>query len=144
MPANELLCQIVGIKPSQLSKEENIVIEAELFTRICEKLKEFFNNQHIDYLRLVKFDRDLEIAMLEDNFARCIINDILSTEEYTLSGIACYTATPEEIIFEIASGQNRSPSINFFRRIVELHRAVRSELYKSIMEKIIYEYSANL
>jgi hypothetical protein len=85
----------------------------------------------------------MEIAMFEANFIRCIINDILSTEEYTLSGIAYYTETPEEIVYDIAIGHNTSPSANLLRKIIELHRSVRRDLYRSIVEKIISEYSAN-
>jgi hypothetical protein len=85
----------------------------------------------------------MEIAMFEANFVKCIINDILSSEEYTLSGIAYYTETPEEIVYDIAIGHNISPSANLLRKIIELHRSVRSDLYRSIIEKIISEYSAN-
>jgi hypothetical protein len=74
---------------------------------------------------------------------RCIINDILMTEEYTLSGIACYTQTPEEIVYDLAIGLNTNPSAIFLRKIIELHRFIRRELYASIIEKIIIEYIKN-
>jgi hypothetical protein len=79
---------------------------------------------------------------MEDNFARCLVNDILLTEEYTLQGIAYYTQTPEEVIVEVAMGQNTRPSAILLRRIIELHRMVRSELYREMMKKIANEYSA--
>jgi hypothetical protein len=143
MPSEELLCRLAGIMPNNLSKEESIIIEAELFTRLYEKLKEFYKEKQKDYFKLLKFDKEMEMLMFEKNFTRCVINDILSTNEYTLSGIAYYTETPEEIVFEIASGHNTNPSVDFFRKIVEIHRTVRSDLYRALMEKILFEYSEN-
>jgi len=54
----------------------------------------------ISYSIGAKINIEKEKSMIESNFIRCIINDILSTEEYTLPGIAYYTDTPEEIIIE--------------------------------------------
>jgi hypothetical protein len=82
----------------------------------------------------------MENGVMEDSLVRCVINDILSTEEYTLAGIACYTQTPEEVIYEVAMGQNTSPSALLLRKIIELHRSVRSDLYRAIMKKITDEY----
>jgi hypothetical protein len=143
MSAAELLCNLAGIKPSNLTREENFIIEAELFTRLLEKLKDYYKNEYASYLRIVKTNRDMEVAMFESNFISCIIKDILSTEEYTLSGIAYYTGTPEEIVYDIAMGNNTSPSANLLRKIIELHRSVRSDLYRSIIEKILSEYLNN-
>jgi hypothetical protein len=140
MPASELLCNLAGVKPCNLSKEENFLIEAELFTRVCEKLKEIYQAKYKNYFQLIKYGKEKEIEMLDDSFTRCIINDILATEEYTLSGIAYYTQTPEEIVFELACGNITNPSVVFFRKIIELHRSVRSDLYREIVEKILSEY----
>jgi hypothetical protein len=143
MPAQELLCQIAGIDPYRLSKTENLLIEAELFIRLIEKLTDYFRERYMALFQSVKFDKNLEISMFENNFTRCIINDILSSDEYTMPGIAYYTHTPEEILIEIASGLNTSPSVELFRKIIELHRTVRSDLYKVMMEKILSQYSKN-
>ncbi len=143
MSAAELLCNLAGINPANLTREENFIIEAELFTRLLEKLKDYYKKEFGNYLRIVKSDKDIEVAMFESNFISCIIKDILSTEEYTLSGIAYYTDTPEEIVYDIAIGNNISPSANLLRKIIELHRSVRSDLYRSIIEKIISEYTSN-
>ena len=136
MPATELLCHLVGICPAKLTKEENLILEIELFTRICEELKEGFKTKYKDYFRIIKCNAEMENAIMEANFVRCVINDILSTEEYTLDGIACYTQTPEEVVHELATGWNTSPSAVLLRRIVELHRSVRRELYDAMMKKI--------
>jgi len=136
MPATEPLCHLVGISPTKLTKEENIILEVELFTRICEELKEGFKAKYKDYFRIMKCSAEMENAMMEASFVRCVINDILSTEEYTLDGIACYTQTPEEVVYELAMGWNTSPSAVLLRKIVELHRSVRRDLYDAMMKKI--------
>src|SRR5438132_9599080 len=68
MAATQLLCHLVGIDPSKLSREEILILEAELFARICEELNEIFRNQHRDYFHLMKLTIEKENAMLEANF----------------------------------------------------------------------------
>jgi hypothetical protein len=142
MPATRYLCELIGIDSHVFSREENIIIEAELYTRIYQEMIEYFKVRYQDYFRLIKFNATMVNEMMEDNFARCLVNDILLTEEYTLQGIAYYTQTPEEVIVEVAMGQNTRPSAILLRRIIELHRMVRSELYREMMKKIANEYSA--
>jgi hypothetical protein len=141
MPAIELLCHSFDKKSLRLSKEETLILEAELFTRICETLKEKIKVENKDYYKILKLSRVKENDMLDKDLIRCVVNDILSTNEYTISGIACYTHTPEDIIYEIASGTITSPSVTTFRKLIELHRSVRKDLYKSITDKIISVYS---
>lgn len=38
MPALEPLCHLIGINSQKLSKDEMLLLEAELFARICEEL----------------------------------------------------------------------------------------------------------
>jgi len=140
MPMPELLCQTMGINPHKLSSEENLMLEIELYTKICEKLKNFFRDQYKNYFRLIKCTVEVEDAMMEARFARCVINDILSTEEYTLPGIACYTQTPEEVVYEVAMRLNTNPTATFLRKIIELHRSIRQELYREMIKKIKMEY----
>jgi len=104
MAATELLCHLVGVDPSKLSREEILILEAELFARICEELREIFREQYRDYFRLMKFTVEKENAMLEANFVRLVIKDILSTEEYNLSGVAYYADTHEDVIHEVVDG----------------------------------------
>lgn len=137
MSAMKPLCQLAGIDPNQLSKEEKIVLEAELFVRFCDELKGFFSTQYQDYFRTFKFNIKMEDEEMEVNFVRCIINDILLAEEYSLLGIACYTNTPEDVIYEIAIGKNTNPSSLLVRKIIEIHRSIRPELYRAIIKKII-------
>jgi hypothetical protein len=142
MSATEPLCHLIGINPSKLTKEEIQLLEAELFVRICEELKEFFREQNRDYFHLMKFNTEKENDMLESKFVRLIIQDILSTEEYNLNGIAYYTNTHEDVVDEVLAGRNTSPSATFLRRVIELHRSVRRDLYHSIIKKIATQYMA--
>jgi len=82
----------------------------------------------------------MENMMIEAEFLRCVINDILSTEEYSLTGIAQHTDTPEDVVHEVITGNNRNPSFAFSRRIIELHRTVRPDVYQAIMKKIAGKY----
>ena len=136
MSAVEPLCKLIGISTNKLTREENILLEADLFVRICEELKEIFRKQFKDYFRIMKFNQKKENAMLEANFARLIIQDILSTEEYNLNGIAHYADTYEDVVEEVVNGRNISPTAIFIRRIIELHRSVRRDLYNAIIKKI--------
>lgn len=140
MSALEPLYSLIEIDPNMLSKEEAFILEAILFTHICNILKDFFRDQYKDYFRLIKFSMEMEDAMLDANFICFIIKDILLTEEYTLSGIANYTLTPEEVVYEVAIGCNTSPSAFFVQRIIELHRSVRPDLYNAIIKKIAEDY----
>lgn len=137
MPAMEPLCQMLGVNSNELTKEENLILEAKLFNQICEELKEIIKDQYKDYFQLMKFNEDMENNMIEAEFLRCVINDILSTEEYSLPGIACYTNTPEDVIQEVVIGNNNNPSFAFSRRIIALHCTVRPAVYQAIVKKII-------
>jgi hypothetical protein len=142
MPALEMLSRLMNNEPLKLSREENLILEAELFARICENLKENIKIENKAYFKILKLNMVKENDMLDKDLIRCVVNDILSTNEYTVSGVACYTNTHEDVIFEIASGTISSPSVTIFRKIIELHRSVRKDLYQSIMNKVISSYSS--
>lgn len=140
MPAIEFLCQIIGINPRKFSKEENILLEAELFIRICEELEKNFRNKYEEYFQLIKFNPYKECSMRENDLVYCVVNDILSTKEYTLAGIAYYTKMPEDVIYEASMGSNKTPSATLLRKVIELHRSVRPALYREIILKLTMEY----
>jgi GTPase SAR1 family protein len=141
MSTPEPLCRLFGINPNNLSKEENLILEIDLFARICEELKAGFKTRYQNYFKTLKFNCESEDTIMEATYVRCVINDLLLTEEYTLSGIAHYTQTPEEIVYEIATGKNTSPSAIILRKIIELHRKARYELYDALTKKILLEIS---
>lgn len=140
MSATEPLCHLIGIDPYKLSKEENVFLEAELFYWICETLKEHFKKQHMAYFNLLKFTTSMENLMLEENFIRFVMKDILITQEYTAEGIANYVDTHVDVIHELIMGRNSNPSAVLLRRTIELHRSVRRELYTELMKKIAEKY----
>lgn len=142
MPAVQAFSHLLGMNNHALSHEEQRMLEAELFTRVCEELKENLREQYTNYFCLMNFTVEMENAMLEENFLRLIIKEILLTEEYTLAGIAYYTCTHEDVVHEIIAGRNTSPSATFFRRVIELHRSVRQDIYQGIAKKIKEEYLA--
>jgi hypothetical protein len=140
MSAMQSWCYWAGVCHKKLTTNEYLLFEAELFTRICEELKEIFRQKYKEFFHLMKFTVEMENEMLEVNFLRLIIDDIVSTEEYSLNGIANYTNTHEDVVQEVVLGLNLNPSATFLQRIIQLHRSVRQELYQKIIEKIISEY----
>lgn len=143
MAAIEPLYRLLGVDTSQLSKEEKLLLEAELFICICEELKEKLRKEHKEYFCLMKFTLEMEKTMLDSFFVQSIIRDLIVTNEYTIEGIARYTDTHEEVVDELANGYNSMPSALFLQRIIELHRSIRPELYQTIMRKVTMGYIAN-
>lgn len=140
MPAIQPFFDLIGIKTSQLSEEEKILLDADLFVRVCNELMEVFRQQNKEYFHVMKFTLKMENAMLESGFIKLIIKDILSTGEYSLKGIAYYTGTHEDIVQELASGLNTKPLASILRKTIELHKSVRHELYYAMGKKIAAEY----
>ena len=48
--------------------------------------------------------------------------------------------TPPDIIQELVCGLNTKPSATCLRKVIELHRGVRKDLYQVIGNKIAAEY----
>jgi len=129
------LRRLMGSAVPALSKYEAILLEVELFARICDELKTFFIGSKkicLDIYRIAGEGIAMEVRLVKS-----MINDILSTGEYSLQGIACYTGTHEDVVEDIFTGINTSPTVLFFRRLVDLHRMVRQELYEMVMQKIM-------
>jgi hypothetical protein len=140
MSAMQRWCDVLGICCKNLTNEEYLLFEAGIFIRICKELKEIFGKKHYSFFQLMKFTIEMENDMLEVEFLRFIIRDILATEEYDLKGIANYTNTHEDVVEEVIFGLNLNPSGSFLQRMIELHRSVRKDLYQIIFKKIISEY----
>ena len=139
MSATQPLYQRPGLNRVLFSKEEQVLAEAALTARLCEELKGYFRNQFREYFNLMNFNLERENKMLEESLVRLVIKDILSTEEYTLQGIAHYTNTHEDLVHDLIMGRNTNPSITVFRKLIELHRSLRSDLYHKILKKITSE-----
>jgi len=139
MAAAELFYRMIGVNDYSLSKQESGILEVNLFMRVCEEIEKVFKSQYKDYFRLIKSNEEMEKVMLDGGLIRHVLSDILLTEEYSLEGIALYTQTSEEVICDLIAGQNAVPSLSLSRKIVELHRFVRPDLYKEIIQKITAE-----
>lgn len=140
MATEELISSFLGINPKSLSKREKLILEADLFISICNEIKEIFRYQYKGYLKLINFNNEMESAMLDLNYICLAIKDILLTGEYTLSGIAYYTQTPEDIVYEVVIGSNLRPSAIFLHRVIQLHQEVKKDLYTTIRKKIVDKY----
>lgn len=75
--------------------------------------------------------------MTDENIIKSLINDLLKSGEYSLPGIASYTDTPEDVVYDIASGLNTRPSLFLARKIIDLHKEARKEVYAKILNKIL-------
>lgn len=121
----------------ELTNYEILLIDADIFIYVLNQLKEKFKLIYKEYFQLMNYSSEMENKMLEECLIKFIINDILSTEEYSLAGIAYYTDSTEDVIYEIAIGNNTNPSLLLSRKIIELHRSVRPQLYNALIKKVI-------
>jgi len=138
VPAVIPLSSLFGIEPSRMSKTENIIIETYLLSKIHKHLINFFKSTHKNNFYSIKLGYEMEYTMLESDISRLLISDILSTEEYTLQGIATYTNSHPDIIVDVAAGRN-IPTAPLYQRILDLHITVRRNLYDCIVKKILFE-----
>lgn len=131
MPKIEYLYNLAGINPCQLSKDEILLLEAVLLNSVCNELSSQYqlNSNHRE-------NNQEKTSMKNDHFILLIIQDLINSNDYTISGIASYSNTPEEVIIDIILGHNTNPSIEVSRKIIELHRIARPNLYKQILNKI--------
>lgn len=140
MPAIEPLKDLLKIIPKKMDPREQMLLEAGLLVFIHQILIDHQKMKNKNYFKLLKLSTDMENKMLEENLLSFIINDIISTGEYTLEGIAYYIDTHEDILFEIASGFNQNPSTIIFKKIISLHQSVRKDLYEAITKKFIISH----
>jgi hypothetical protein len=137
MLSMELLPQSAIFAQNKFSKEQLYILEAGLFNLICEELKDYFAEEQKKYFRLLKTTIPKENEMIEESLARSVVKDIISSDMYTLSGIARYTYSTEDVLVDIVSGQNPDPSANLLTRIIKLHQTVRPDLYRDILKKLV-------
>lgn len=140
MARTDLVCCLIRQCNFKLSRVERLLVETKLFTLIYHELSKFFKAPYSQYQRLIKSNLVQEENMLGANIMQEMIKDILSTEEYSLVGIATYTQIPEEVLSDIVTGINVNPTFELSRKLFELHISVRRNLYDEIMKKIALEY----
>jgi len=141
MSRNQTWSEFYQISTYKMSQGEIAFLEMILFVALCEKLIMTYQKENRRYLYLLRSTSKKECKMIETHVVRFIINDIVSSEEYTLDGIAYYTNTPEDALHDLASGKNPSPSLSLCRKVIELHRTIKPELYKNLMNQITREKS---
>lgn len=137
MSKMDLFCNILKNFKSDISPIEKILLEAKIIINIYRELSTIFKSRYENYQKLIKSQEEY---MLNVNFMKEIINDIISSEEYSLTGIANYTSSPEEVLSDIAAGINTNPTFVLSMKIFELHATVRPDLYNRVMRKVVSEY----
>lgn len=131
----------LGLDLRQLSRGEIVLLEAWLFRRICAEVGEVLAGEAHSNHRDVQFLKK-ENFMLDAKFMGRVVNDILKTEEYNITGMACYSGVPDDVIFDLAGGYHLGPSFQLGMKIIELHFSARPALYSWIMDKIRAEIQA--
>jgi hypothetical protein len=140
MATMEYLCSLAGINPCRLSKEENLLLEAILTCTFCDELTQFYQKMMPTYF--IKKHQEKDDKMVHSNVINLILQDLLRSNDYTITGVATYSNVPEEVIYDIAIGNNNNPSLEVSRKIIELHRNARVDLYQKVMQKITAGYMA--
>lgn len=141
MSAIEPYYSLISTSAKHLSESETRLLEADIFCSLCKEIKLYLKEKYYqEIIFLMRLSKKEEEVMLETNFLKTIIDDILATNEYTLTGIAYYTDTPEDVIVEIVTGKNQRPSAIFMQRVIDLHRLVKKDLYKQLAKKITLTY----
>jgi hypothetical protein len=136
IPPN-LLYQLMKTPSFRFPKKEKQLLESAFFITLSEGLKDFFMGQKPESVTNDNFNK--EKMMFEDDFIILLIEDILATGEYNLEGIAYYTDTHIDVINEIILKQSINPSVKFIKKLMELHRSVRNELYDTIVKRFVNE-----
>lgn len=135
MAALEPLYHLLDTPKNGISKHEIRLTEVMLFLTLTPAIHQAIKHSRRQEA-LTDTLIDKESTMIENNFVRNLIEDILSTEEYSLEGMAYHLNVPEDALSDILIGYNQSPSLALARRIMELHKCVRRELYQHLVKKI--------
>lgn len=123
MSKTDLIFYIFKKYPPQLTKTEKKLLEIKLFTHFYYELSKIYYARYQDYQKLIKSTQGEPMFGIQ--FMKELINDILLTEKYSLSGIAHYTRIPEDVLYDIAAGINTNPTFDFSRKLFELHLTVK-------------------
>jgi hypothetical protein len=139
MAATTFLLDLCGINYSCLAWTEKQFLECYVFMRFCSNFENYRDKNIGDFSVYQQ-----ECFMQEEVLIRQMLQDILLTEEYDISGIACYTGYPEEVIYDITVGINNQPSFELARKIIALHSSVRPHYYHELLSKILGVINSSL
>ena len=125
-----MLCSIGDIlgvnKDKKYSVREKRILELLLYKYIYDEMHHrleenyFFKEEH---------------EMVDGYLIRSLVNDLLINKDYSISGLACYTGIPEDVIYDISAGINNDPTITVSNKIIGLHFMARRELYVSFVKR---------
>lgn len=123
----------------QVPREHYHLLDNYLFMCIYIELYQFFCHHEDHPVIFINHLCGVE-DMSERNLIGEIIKDILHSEAYTIEGIAYYTHTEVDIIYEIMIGLNPNPSISLSKKIMSLHKEVRPNLYRKIIKECLEKH----
>lgn len=136
MSATDLLSCVFRLDTRKLTHTEKVRLEARFISLIYQEFQKHFRSRCDDLMSVFNSIDAMEENMYRMNFVGEMINDILMTEEYSLSGIACHTRIPEEVLYDVVAGLNTNPTLDLSRRIFELHATVKKDFYTALLKKI--------
>lgn len=134
MAATDLMASLFGLDCDKLSKNERTLIEIIMINYVYQEL--------VTYFRAI-YDNQMEEFMLNGDVIRILVNDLVSSNEYSIQAIASYTGYPEDVIFDLAGGMNLNPTFALSTRIIELHALSRREFYNSLIKRIFEKIKNN-
>lgn len=121
-------------------KMSNYFFEADMFEIIWRSLHERAVSLHKACFKLFKYNSREEKDMLESNFIKFLIQEIIASKEYTIEGVARYARIPDDVLHDIMIGRFSNTLFFLPQRLIELHKSVRPELHQEILKKIVSEY----
>ncbi len=127
---------MLNLKVNHLTKQELIIVENEIFALVVNELPRLTSDQMLNFNVSFHGIKNQEKVMPADSFLQFVLRDLVASGEYTVLGIARYTGVPEEVVFEVVAGRNTNPSWGFVRKVIDLHRLARRELYQFVVSKI--------
>jgi hypothetical protein len=139
MSAVQELRHFYRLDSKGFSRDELLIVEIVLFSYLCNELNTI--TQHTNHELRYCGTITKEMQMTDENIVKCLINDLIQSGEYSLPGIANYTDTPEDVVYEIASGLNTRPSLFLARKVIDLHKEARKDIYIKILHKVIEQAS---
>lgn len=113
-----------------LTKKEKLLLEIVFFKYLHEELQYSFSSTK-------RKNKRTEKSMLNGNVIRVLINDLLTSEEYSIEGLANYTGYSEDVIYDVAAGINDQPTLALSTKIIELHSVARQDIYNTLITKVI-------
>jgi len=135
MSATDLLTSLFRTNFYELDKKEKTSIEVLIFKYIYQELKTYYGE-----FFFIKME-----GLMPNGAVICnLLNDLISSNEYSIAAVASYTGYPEDVIYDLAGGINLNPTVTLSTKIIELHSISRPDFYKDIIKKICEKIDRDL